>query len=302
MDMQLIFIKTQNFINFKMSMQVCCVDPQPQIFPPSDVEKMKAELVKIDNFMKEVKVGKATPETFQGLEAAVEVINEIILSLDNSNDFFKIGGFNVLMPLLSCPDKEVVATTAELIADLCQNNTYCQTKALECNLLPELVKLLDSPLDSKVCSKALYAVSCLCRNNENSIKHLETTNIIPILMKILQESDEKLRAKTAFFLSYLSNYDSFREAFYKADMVGTLIKLLEKEQDSSSEHLLASLRDQVFKHVQSRVQCASKEYNLKEILLNKKNLYDSKSEFEEAKEHCDKLLALCFPEEASNAS
>ncbi|GFS73086.1 hsp70-binding protein 1 [Nephila pilipes] len=252
--------------------------------------------------MKEINTGKATSETFEGLKTAMLVINEIILSLDNSNDFFKIGGFDVLMPLLSCPEKEVVAATAELIADLCQNNTFCQTKALECNLLPELVKLLDSPLDSKVCSKALYAVSCLCRSNQDSVKHLEATNIIPLLMKILQESDEKLRAKTAFFLSYLSNYDSFREAFYKADMVGTLIKLLENEQDSSSEHLLAALRDQVFKHVQSRVQCTSKEYNLKEILLNKKNLYNSKSEYEEAKEHCDKILALCFPEETRNAN
>ncbi|GBN22966.1 Hsp70-binding protein 1 [Araneus ventricosus] len=281
-------------------MQVCCVDPQPQpVLPPSDVELMRNELVKIDNFMKEIKDGKETPATYEGLEAAVTELNGIILSLDNSNDFFKIGGFHVLIPLLSCSNEKVVATTAELIADLCQNNTYCQTRIIEFNILPELVKLLSYPPNSKVCSKALYAISCLCRNNDDSIKHLETTNVVELLIKILQESDEKLRAKTAFFLSCLSNYDNFREAFYTANMIDTLINLLDKEEDSSTEHLLSALRAQVFKHVQSRVQCASKDYNLKEILINKRDLYGSKGEYEEAKEHCDKIIALCFPEDKS---
>ncbi|GIX83272.1 hypothetical protein CEXT_498141 [Caerostris extrusa] len=192
-------------------MQVCCVDPQPQpVFPPTDVEKMKAELIKIDIFMKIIKAGKATSVTFKDLEAAVTVINEIIYSVDNSNDFFKIGGFHVLIPLLSCPDNEVVATTAELIADLCQNNPFCQNKALEFNILPEVVKLLNNPPDSKICSKGVYALSCLCRNNDKSIKHVKEANIVPLLMKILEESDEKLRAKTAFFLSYLSNFEELR--------------------------------------------------------------------------------------------
>lgn len=75
-------------------------------------------------------------------------------------DFFKIGGFNRLPPLLACTDSSVVAAAAELIADICQNNEYCQSKMLDFNVMPELVKLMDAHSDPKVCFKALYALSC----------------------------------------------------------------------------------------------------------------------------------------------
>lgn len=67
-------------------MQVCCVDPQPQpVLPPSDVELMRAELLKIKHFMIDIHEGKGTPASYEGLEAAVTALNELILSLDNAN-------------------------------------------------------------------------------------------------------------------------------------------------------------------------------------------------------------------------
>lgn len=57
-------------------------------------------------------------------------------------------------------NSDVVAAVEELIADLCQNNKFCQSKLLDFNVLPELVKLLHTHSDSKVCFKALYAISC----------------------------------------------------------------------------------------------------------------------------------------------
>ncbi|KAG8190747.1 hypothetical protein JTE90_024877 [Oedothorax gibbosus] len=278
-------------------MQVCCVDPQPTfILPPSDIDKMKAQLALIDKFMNDIEKGEATSITFDDITNAVTVIDGIILSLDNSNDFFKIGGFKRLVPLLNCPNAEVVATTAELIADLCQNNTFCQTKALELGILSELVKQLANPIDPKVRLKSLYALSCLCRHNEESIKCLSESNAVQVLLQILHEPDEKLRTKTAFFITHLSEHENFREAFYSTDLVPTLIKLLSSEQDSSSEYLLSALENQVSRHLQSRVQSSSDEYNLLEILRTKVKLYNSEEEFQESTEYCKKLLALCFPD------
>lgn len=88
----------------------------------------------------------------------------------------------------------------------------------------------------------------------------------------------------------------FTEAFYSADLVPILIKLLHTGQDSSSEHLLSALVNQVSQHVQSRVQSVSNEYHLLEVLQTKTKLYESEEEFQEANEHCKKLLALCFPD------
>lgn len=38
-------------------MQLCAVGPPKCVVPPSDVEKMKTELEKIDKFMKEINAG-----------------------------------------------------------------------------------------------------------------------------------------------------------------------------------------------------------------------------------------------------
>lgn len=50
----------------------------------------------------------------------------------------------------------------------------------------------------------------LCRHNEESIKSLSDTNVVQVLLKIMQEPDEKLRAKTAFFITHLSDHENFR--------------------------------------------------------------------------------------------
>lgn len=279
-----------------MSMQVCCVDPAKQQFvlPPSDIEKMRTELTKIDKFTKEIDAGNATEDTFKNLKIAIEVTNEIILSVDNSNDFFKIGGFNQLLPLLACKDAGVVAAAAELVADLCQNNEFCQSKMLDFNVMPELVKLIDTHSDSKVCFKALYALSCLCRHNEDALQQLEITSFLPVLLKLIQMPDERLRTKTAFFLAYLASREYFREALYQSDIIGILIKLLRSEHDTSFEHLLSALEAQVAHHKQSRIQCRKEENNLKQILRAKIAVYESNSACDEAKQHCTKILELCF--------
>ncbi|KAG8190748.1 hypothetical protein JTE90_024878 [Oedothorax gibbosus] len=208
-------------------------------------------------------------------------------------DFFEIGGFK---RLLKCPNADVVATTAELVADL------CQTKAFKNGILSELVSLLNIQKETKVRCRLLYALSCLCWNNENSISFLSSTNVVEVLIKVLREPDEKLRTKTSFLIKLLCDHENFREAFYSFDLIPILIKLISYQPDSSSEHLLRALLNQVSKHHQSRVQCSCEEYNLLKILQGRIKLYNFKDEFHEATEHCKKLLALCFPEEAFSDS
>lgn len=74
-----------NVLFCRITMQVCCVNPQPFDLPPSDIKKMKSELAVIDKLMKDVVDGKGTAKTYEGLRDAVMVIDGIILSLDNSN-------------------------------------------------------------------------------------------------------------------------------------------------------------------------------------------------------------------------
>lgn len=74
------------------------------------------------------------------------------------SDFFKIGGFSILPICLTSPWPSVRSHGCELIADLAQNNPYCQENLLKCNLLRDLFKLLSD--ENVVAVKAMYAISC----------------------------------------------------------------------------------------------------------------------------------------------
>jgi len=49
---------------------------------------------------------------------------------------------------------------ADLLAVCVQNNPYCQKAAMEMNILPKLITLLESDPSDQVKIKALYAISC----------------------------------------------------------------------------------------------------------------------------------------------
>lgn len=79
-------------------------------------------------------------------------------------DFHKIGGFTIFNPCLKCDNPEIRAAACNLLAELCQNNPYCQRIVLDNALMPVLVKLLDVDESDEVNVKALYAISCKYHN------------------------------------------------------------------------------------------------------------------------------------------
>jgi hypothetical protein len=75
-------------------------------------------------------------------------------------DFHKIGGFCILRPSLDSSHGSLRWRAAEIIAELTQNNPYCQKRVLEAGLLPVLLSLVDTDDNQQVRIKALYALSC----------------------------------------------------------------------------------------------------------------------------------------------
>lgn len=276
-------------------MQVACVYSPPVSMPLSDVEKMKIELSIIKNFMKCVDEKKADKTTYDGLRNAIMTTCDLVYSLDNANDFYKIDGFSIILPLLNYPQALIVAAVAELVADLCQNNTYCQEKAIDFEILPKLVTLLKENKDDFVCSKTLYAISCLCRHNTKALKHLEVSNAIPALLEVLVKPNERLQTKAAFFLGHLSSHENFSEVLHNAGYTEIIIKLLE-EETTILELLLGALLAQVSKNEKSLTRCKN-EPHLKDVLQTKLKFYDTNEEHKELREYCQQLLDICFGEE-----
>lgn len=93
-------------------------------------------------------------------EAALDRISEYSENMDIANDFYKIGGFSILGACLNSPHAGIRWKVADLIAELTQNNPFCQGKILEAGFLPILLSMVDGDISEHARVKALYAVSC----------------------------------------------------------------------------------------------------------------------------------------------
>lgn len=93
-------------------------------------------------------------------ENALERIADLVDNIDIANDFYKIGGFSIFGPCLNSSHSSIRWRTAEVIAELAQNNPFCQERCLETGLFPILLNMIDTDPSDTVRIKALYAVSC----------------------------------------------------------------------------------------------------------------------------------------------
>lgn len=93
-------------------------------------------------------------------EAAIETMSDFCDNADIANDFYKIGGFSIFGPCLNSPHSGIRWRIANLIAELTQNNPFCQEKVLEAGYMPILLNMVDSDPHHQARIKALYAVSC----------------------------------------------------------------------------------------------------------------------------------------------
>nr|CAG4641237.1 EOG090X0EEI [Eulimnadia texana] len=201
------------------------------------------------------------------MEEALEVIIDFVDSIDTANDFHKIGGLAVLKPCLLSPHDEVRWRCGELIATLTQNNPYCQDFVLNEGVLPILLQLTENDTCENARIKALYAVSCLIRDHDKSLEAFINADGFSCLLRVLQTDIEKLRIKAAFLLASLCNKDpSVKDLLCKMGFVEQLAALLQKERDSTHEHLLSALLALVQGHERSKVEARRPEFMLKQLL------------------------------------
>nr|CAG4635093.1 EOG090X0EEI [Alona affinis] len=231
----------------------------------------------------------------QEMEEAMESITDFVDSIDTANDFHKIGGFFILGPCLLSPHDGLRWRCCQLIASITQNNPYCQGHILKEDLLPTLLKMLenDSCVEARI--KALYAVSCLTRDCLEAQKALVANDGFSSLLRALQSPVEKLRAKAAFMLKCLCIEDpSHKDSLCDMGFVEQLVALLQREHDSTHEHLMAALLAICEDHPSALAESRRPEFLLKELLENRIDILAGQEEFQEEIEYCLALLSIVF--------
>lgn len=75
------------------------------------------------------------------------------------SDFYKLGGFAILPICLGSENDKIRSRASSILAELCQNNPFCQARALECGLFNVMLHLAPSEKGMAL-AKCISAISC----------------------------------------------------------------------------------------------------------------------------------------------
>lgn len=268
------------------------MDPERRRFLEEAIRSMTIDVVEqIQNAMKILIEGQASADE---QKQALESVTDFIENIDTANDFYKIGGFCILLPGLESPHVYVRQGTAELIGELAQNNPFCQEHLLELNVLPKLIELLTD--ETNVANHALHAISCIIRNNESGLRAFLDIGGIECLIGVLESGQEKLMIKTAFLLSNLCVEDTkLRDDVIKFGAVERLIRHIgpRTEYDPLVETSLSALY--VLTESKTAImQCQEPRLNFYRTLEDIKKESEDKDEFQECIGYSEGLIKRCF--------
>ncbi|XP_063921721.1 hsp70-binding protein 1-like [Zophobas morio] len=226
---------------------------------------------------------------------ALDTISDHVCDVDTANDFHKIGGFVIVGPCLRCKSPKVRAEVCNLLAELCQNNPYCQRVVLENGIMPVLVDLVENDGEVAVVVKALYAISCIVRQNSSGCAQLIQYKGVQIFFKALQRNEEKINIKICFLLQALcSSQPNFKSRLIFVGYIPVLFSLIKVEPRGSDEHVLGLLLKLIEDNPSAIYECRQNKLNAKEILENYLSTIKGKEEYSNEEESCNSIYNILF--------
>ncbi|XP_060086382.1 hsp70-binding protein 1-like [Ylistrum balloti] len=240
-----------------------------------------------------------TDEKISVLEEMMEWCENIDLAID----FHKIGGYEVLKKQFDHSEPEIRWNALELLGILVQNNPYCQDAALKHELLPLVLHMVDNDSNATVRTKALFAISCLCRDVPDAQKVFVDNDGFSVVMRAMQSDVEKLKIKAAFMLSSLCNdKPEFKDIMCDIGMIDQLVGHLQEEHSSFHEHIMSALLTIVRDNPRACTECQRHELNLLSTLNDRVDLLKGKEEFQEEREYATELLRLLQDQDISDVA
>ncbi|XP_053308547.1 hsp70-binding protein 1 [Spea bombifrons] len=229
-------------------------------------------------------------------EQALELLADLCENLDNAADFCKLGGMHLLLSrYLNCPEAELRWRAADLIGICSQNVPFVQETALSLGAVDKLLQLLDLDKNEVVRVKALFAISCLVREQDAGLQEFLKMDGFSVLMRAMQSDVLKLKVKSAFLLqNLLLSHPEQKDTLCSMGMIQQLVSLLRTEHSPFHEHVLSALCSLVTDYPRGVTECRIPELALEEFLKERCQMVQKQEEFQEELEHCERLLKICF--------
>ncbi|XP_040181660.1 hsp70-binding protein 1 [Rana temporaria] len=246
--------------------------------------------------LKELNTDTSDEEGYDRKENALEFLADLCENLDNASDFCKLGGMELLLNrYLSCPEAELRWRAADLVGTCSQNVPFVQECALCLGAMSKLLQLLDLDSSEQVRIKALFAISCLIREQEAGLAEFVKIDGFSVLMRAMQSDVEKLKIKSAFLLqNLLYSHPEHKGTLCSMGMIQQLVSLLRTEHSPFHEHVLSALCSMVSDFPLGIAECRAPELGFEELLKERCQLIQKQEDFKEELEFCERLLKICF--------
>lgn len=226
---------------------------------------------------------------------ALEVVSNFVADIDTANDFYKIGGFCIILPCLNSKYSVVRSETAMLIGELAQNNPFCQKNLLDLQVLPKLIDMLSD--ETEVAINAFHAISCIVRSYEPGLASFIEIGGLECILGLIQHKDqEKLIIKSMFLISSFSkDFPPVRDELVKLDAIDRIAATLEpkSEYDTRLEQTLAAL-DTLVETDDAIQRCRSSKINLREKLDKVVSMGKGKDDCIEQIEYSTRLIEKIY--------
>ncbi|EDW41304.1 hsp70 nucleotide exchange factor fes1 [Drosophila sechellia] len=162
---------------------------------------------------------------------SLDVIRSHIDDIDNAITLVKLGGTATLLRYITHSNNEVRESALNTVAEVAQNNVFCQNALINDKFLPALAKNLSHSNPNTVrCS--LYAISSLIRNFQPGYDEFKRIKGIRSLIPCLKSTNTNVYVKTAFLIASLTSIDkSVRDDFVKEEVFPVLAENLKPVDD-----------------------------------------------------------------------
>eukprot|EP00117_Sycon_ciliatum_P050336 scpid82255/ scgid2637/ Hsp70-binding protein 1; Heat shock protein-binding protein 1; Hsp70-interacting protein 1 len=210
---------------------------------PTEADMMKTNLAIVDRVT--ASIGEPSSldnqvheELVERGTEALEALCDMCENIDNANDMIPLGGFPVIEKAADATESSLQTAAFELLGNLFQNNPRCQQHGLECNVLSKCIHHLDCSQVVGVRVKALYATSCLVKDNHPAQAAFVEQDGYSALCRCLKSGVEKITTKAAFLVANMVAHSASNTEFVlKSGVLDQLLALLSSNRTQSLEHV-----------------------------------------------------------------
>ncbi|KAM7357834.1 hsp70-binding protein 1 isoform 2-T3 [Cochliomyia hominivorax] len=191
------------------------IDENKKKFLDCVLQSMSVNVVQ--EFLKAIRILQDGSTSDEEKCDALDIIRDYIDNIDFANSFVKIEGADILINCAKHSSKLVCQSALSIIAEMSQNNPFCQQYFQKYNIVELLLQYLTND-DQELIAIALYSLSALVRNFEPALVEVIKKGGVRHVTNCLSSDSSRVFTKACFLLISMSSYNNIvKDEFVKLE-------------------------------------------------------------------------------------